>query len=85
MEERIYVGNSYGRFTDRATNRIIDFCNISVLEPYKGEQSADYHFEGMKAVKYNCASPDLFKDIPVNSKIRIYFDSNKTVTFIQPV
>ncbi len=84
MEELVFVGCSYGRFKN-GNGEIIDYCHIHVLEPFTGNQSSDYHFDGMKASKYSCVSSDVFKDIPLNSKIRCFFDSKRRVSFIQPV
>lgn len=85
MDEMVFVGYSYGRFTDSNTGAIKDYCNVFVLEQFVGTVSNDYNFDGVKAVKYGCTSPDVFKNVPINSKIRCYFDSRKKISYIEVV
>ncbi len=85
MEEKIFVGYRYGRFTDDKTGEIKDYCQVFVLEDFAGNQSNDYHYEGKAAVKYSCVSPEVFKDIKVNSKVRCFFDSLKKISFMQAI
>lgn len=81
MEVKIFVGYRYGRFTDEKSGEIKDYCQVFVLEEFAGNQTKDYCFDGMAAVKYSCVSPDVFKDIPINSKVRCFFDSRKKISY----
>ena len=84
MEEKIFVGFGYGRFeTEDGKKR--EYCNVFMLEDFSGEENEDYHFGGHKAVKYKCFSPDLFRDIPVGTRVQCYFDSKQCVSYMVPV
>ena len=81
MEEKIFVGYGYGRF-DTGKGQMQDYCNVFVLEDFNGPENDDYHFAGQKAVKYRCISPDVWKDIPIGSKVQCYFDSKNRITLM---
>lgn len=83
MEEKTFVGYGFGRFQTK-DNRMQDYCNVFVLEDFKGEENNDYHFSGQKAVKYGCVSPDVFKDIKVGTRVCVFFDSNKKISYMIP-
>lgn len=84
MEEKTYVGYGYGRFqTDEKQMR--DYCNVFMLEDFSGSENNDYHFGGQKAVKYGCASPDVFKDLKPGTRVQCYFDSHKKISYMVPV
>lgn len=74
MEEMIYVGYGFGRFKDKATGNMHEYCNVFMLEDFYGEQNDDYHFGGHKAAKYKCTSPEVFKGIPIGSRVYCTFD-----------
>ena len=82
MEEMIYVGNGYGRFKLDDGN-LQDYCNVFVLEDFVGEQNADYHYAGHKAVKYKCTSPDVFKDIPIGARVLCSFNRYGRISSMQ--
>lgn len=83
MEEKVFVGFGYGKF-EADDGRMLPYCNVFVLEPFVGEQNEDYRYGGQKAVKYGCVSKDVFKDIPVGSKVRCFFDGRRKVSFMVP-
>lgn len=84
MEEKTYVGYGYGRFqTDDKQMR--DYCNVFMLEDFSGSENNDYHFGGQKAVKYGCASPDVFKNLKPGIRVQCYFDSHKKISYMVPV
>lgn len=84
MEEKIFVGYGYGRFqTDRGD--MMDYCNVFVLEPFKGAETDDYHFNGQKAMKYSCVSPKVFEGIKPGTTVQCYFDSSKKVSYMVPI
>ena len=81
MEEKQLVGVGYGRF--QADNgKMLDYCNVFVLEDFAGQENDDYHFQGKKAVKYSCISPDVFAEIPMGTKVMCFFDSKRRVTYM---
>ena len=84
MEEKTFVGYGYGRFEDD-NKQWRDYCNVFVLEEFYGSQNADYHFGGQKAVKYRCVSPDVFKNIPVGSRVQCWFDGRGRISAMQAI
>ena len=83
-EERTFVGYGYGVFSTDDGRRQ-NYCNVFLLESFTGEQSADYHYGGVKAVKYGCVSPEVFKDIEFGSQVDVYYNSKGKVQFMQVV
>lgn len=84
MEEKTFVGYGYGKFqNDRGEMQ--PYCNVFVLENFNGTENADYHFSGQKAAKYKCASPDVWKDIKVGTRVRCFFDSRNRISYMVPV
>lgn len=84
MEEKVFVGFNFGRFKND-NQQMQDYCNVFMLEEFAGDPNNDYHFGGQKAVKYGCASPDVFKDIPIGSRVTCFFDAKKKVVMMQLV
>ena len=83
MEEKTFVGYSYGRFQNDQ-GRMQDYCNVFVLEDFSGTESDDYHFVGQKAVKYGCVSASVFEGIELGARVMCFFDSRKKVSFMIP-
>ena len=79
MEEKIFVGYGYGSFKNDQ-GKTQEYCNVFVLEDFTGDENADYHFGGQKAMKYRCVDPKIFKDIPVGSRVKCYFDSKTRIS-----
>lgn len=85
MEEKIFVGYGYGRFKNESNGSMQAYCNAFVLEDFYGEQNEDYHFGGQKAVKYKCVGPEIFKNIPVGSRVQCWFDSRGRISAMQAI
>ena len=84
MNEKVFVGFNHGRCeNDRGQKQ--GYCNIFVLEEFAGNPNDDYSFGGQKAVKYSCVSPDVFKDIPIGSRVTCFFDDKKKCVMMQLV
>lgn len=84
MDEKVFVGYSYGSFqTD--DNRRQNYCNVFMLEDFTGEESSDYHFSGHKAVKYKCADTAVFSGVPVGTVVHCYFDGKGRLVLMKPV
>ena len=82
MEIKTFVGYGYGRFeNDRGQKQ--DYCSVFMLEDFSGEQNDDYHFGGLKAVKYGCTSPEVFANVKQGSRVTCYFDSKKRCCHMQ--
>ncbi|MCD7768711.1 MAG: hypothetical protein LUH36_01130 [Oscillospiraceae bacterium] len=84
MEEKTYVGYSFGTFRDDAGMEH-SYCSVYMLEPFVGEESANRHFGGMNAVKYRCDSPDIFKDVAPGTEVQCYFSGKGKLAFMQPL
>lgn len=84
MEEKTYVGYSFGSFRDdNGVQR--EYCSVYMLEDFSGEQSETRHFGGQSAKKYGAMSPDIFAKIAPGTRVRCYFDSKGRLAFLQPV
>lgn len=83
MEEKIFVGYHYGTFTAKNGDRV-EFCSAFVLEDF-GRETADYHFKGQKASKYNCVKPDVWAGINIGDKVMCFFDSKGRISHMQKI
>ena len=83
MEEKTFVGYSYGKFRDDQ-GQMRDYCNVFVLENFSGSESVDYHYAGQKAVKYGCVSTAVFDGIELGTHVMCFFDSKKKVSYMIP-
>ena len=83
-EEKTFVGYGWGTFDvqEGRQTRQQRYCNVFLLESFAGEENADYHFGGVKAVKYGCKDPSVFADIEINSQVLVYFDSKGKVAYM---
>lgn len=84
MNEKVFVGFNFGRFKNDV-GQMQDYCNVFMLEEFGGAPNDDYYFSGQKAAKYGCVSPDVFKDIPIGSRVICYHDDKKKVAMMQLV
>ena len=83
MEEKILTGWNWGQFQNDS-GQMQDYCNVFVLEPFSGAENETYHFTGQKAMKYGCVSPEVFKGIAPMTKVCVFFDSKKKVSYMVP-
>lgn len=74
----VYVGNAYGRFEDQR-GAMQPYAHIFVLSPVSSYESDDYHATGFKAEKFKCAGPDVWKDIKIGDRVKLFFDDKKRV------
>ena len=84
MEEKIFVGFNYGRFTND-DGELQDYCNVFVIEDFTGSENQDYHFGGQKAAKYGCVEPKVWEGIVPGTRCQFYFNSKKKVSYMVPV
>ncbi|MBQ7915962.1 MAG: hypothetical protein IJ315_04155 [Firmicutes bacterium] len=81
----VFVGWAAGRF-DAATadggSEKKDFFNIYVISPVSDYVSEDYHASGFKAEKKKCISADVWKDLHVGDRVRLFFDDKQRVVMV---
>lgn len=78
----IFVGCACGRFDAQDGNGGTmkkDYANMYVLSPVSDYTSEDYHASGFKAEKKSCISPDVWKDLQIGDRVRLFFDDKKRV------
>lgn len=84
MEEKTYIGFSYGTFQDdHGINR--EYCSVYMIEEFAGDQTATRHFGGRKAVKYKCDSPAVFDGVVPGSQVKCYFSSSGKLAYMQSI
>lgn len=78
----IFVGCAHGRFDAQDNNGGTvkkDYANMYVLSLVSDYCSEDYHAYGFKAEKKSCVSPDVWKDLQIGDRVRLFFDDKKRV------
>lgn len=80
----IFVGCAYGRFDAQDAGGTLkkDYANMYVLSPVSDYTSDDYHAAGFKAEKKRCISPDVWKDLQIGERVRLFFDDKKRVVMV---
>ncbi len=74
----VFVGWAAGRFkNDRG--ELTPYANMFVLSPVSSFVSEDYEAFGLKAEKKKCLSPDVWKDLEIGSRVRLFFDDRQRV------
>lgn len=87
MEEMIFVGCQWGTFKPDGRNERVPFASVFMLQPFPDVPSdSDFHADGLKAVKYKLASPDVVADSGAGmfDVCEVYFNSKSVVTKIVP-
>ena len=74
----VYVGNAFGRFKNDA-GQMQDFANIFVVSPASTYESDDFHATGFKAEKLKAVHPDVWKDLKIGDRVKLFFDEKKRV------
>ena len=79
----VFVGCAMGRFEVDLPNgqgkEKRPYYNMYVMAPVSDFVSDDYQAFGMKAEKKKCVSPDVWKDLKLGCRVRLFFDDKKTV------
>ena len=74
----VYVGCAEGQF-DTKDGEKRSYANMYVITPVSDYVSDDYKANGFKAEKFSAISPDVWKDLVIGEKCKLYFDVKKRV------
>ncbi len=74
----VFVGWAEGQFQTE-DGRKMPYANMFVLSPVSTYESEDYKAYGMKADKKKCLSPEVWKDLEIGSRVRLFFDDKQRV------
>ena len=78
----VFLGWASGRFdadtADGGTEKK-DYHNMYVLSPVSDYVSEDYEAFGYKAEKKKCLSPEVWKDLNIGDRVKLFFDDKKRV------
>ena len=58
MEDKIFLGYQYGKFTGRDGNEV-SFCQAFFIEEFPSVSGSDYHSYGLRGVKINISGADI--------------------------
>lgn len=84
MEEMLFVGWQYGQFETDA-GKMQPYCNAFFVADFAGEENADYHFGGQKAIKKKCVKSDIWQSVKPGTRVAVMFDSYGRVSRMEPV
>lgn len=74
----VYVGNAYGNFEDQR-GQMQPYAHIFVVSPVSSYESNDYHASGFKAEKVKCLNRDVWKNLKIGDRVKLFFDDKKRV------
>ncbi len=74
----VFVGWAAGRFENEQKKKT-PFANMFVLSPASTYESEDFKAFGLKAEKKKCLSPEVWKDLEIGSRVRLFFDDKQRV------
>ena len=82
----VFLGAAQGRFeaeqknaTGQTEKVMKDYFQMFVISLVSSFASDNYSAFGFKAEKKSCASPDVWKDLHIRDKVRLFFDDKKRV------
>lgn len=75
----VFVGYAEGQFQPENGGDKRPYYNMYVLTPVSGYESEDYKAFGMKADKKKCLSSDVWKDLEIGSRVKLFFDDKQRV------
>ncbi len=79
----VFVGYAMGRFEvdspDGEGKEKRPYYNMYVVTPVSSFTSDDYRAYGMKAEKKKCVSAEVWKDLKIGCRVRLFFDDKKNV------
>ena len=58
---------------------MMPYANMFVLTPVSTYESEDYKAFGMKAEKKKCLSPEVWKDLEIGNRVKLFFDDKQRV------
>ena len=68
----VFVGWAEGQFKTE-DGRMMLYANMFVLAPVSTYESEDYKAFGMKADKNKCLSPEVWKDLEIGDRVKLFF------------
>ncbi len=74
----VYIGNAQGVFENERGQQY-PFFNIFVVCPVSSYQSENYQASGLKADKKKCVSPEVWRDLEIGDRVRLFFDDRNRV------
>lgn len=74
----VFVGWAEGQFKTE-DGRMMPYANMFVISPVSTYESEDYKAFGLKAEKKKCLSPNVWKDLEIGSRVRLFFDDKRRV------
>ena len=74
----VFVGWAAGRFENKEKEKT-PFANMFVLSPASTYESEDFKAFGLKAEKKKCLSSEVWKDLEIGSRVRLFFDDKQRV------
>ena len=74
----VFVGWAAGRFENKEKEKT-PYSNMFVLSPASTYESEDFKAFGLKAEKKKCLSPEVWKDLEIGSRVRLFFDDKQRV------
>ena len=80
-EGYVFLGAAQGQFTPEGSQpgEKRDYFHMFVVSPVSGWSSDDYKAFGFKAEKKKCVSADVWKELNVGDRVKLFFDDRKRV------
>lgn len=79
----VFVGWAAGRFENEQKQKT-PYANMFVLSPASTYESEDFKAFGLKAEKKKCLSSEVWKDLEIGSRVRLFFDDKQRVILAEP-
>lgn len=74
----VFVGWVAGQFENDKGEKV-PYANMFVLAPVSTYESEDYKAFGLKAEKKKCLFPEVWKDLEIGNRVKLFFDDKKRV------
>lgn len=83
-EGYVFLGAAQGKFQPDGNEggEMRDYYQMFVISPVSSFTSDNYSAFGFKAEKKRCLSPDVWKDLNIGDKVRLFFDDRKRVVMV---
>ena len=77
----VFLGAAQGRFEPEGgqIGEKKDYFQMFVISPVSSFSSEDYSAFGFKAEKKRCVSADVWKELNIGDRVRLFFDDKKRV------
>lgn len=77
----VFLGAAQGRFEPEGgdSGEKKDYYQMYVVSPVSSFSSDDYSAFGFKAEKKRCASAEVWKDLKIGDRVRLFFDDRRRV------